>query len=182
LQKINKSAEILAQIGKKRVIGATELTQTRHLLNLFTSSGKGKGLARRRIIDTTALLARQGFISVGELDGEKIYKLNRKGKSHLESYLISKRGIPRPARWDGKWYLVTFDIPESKKTARNNLINQLKDQGFISYTKGLWIYPYNPADYISGISRQLDIESAVHLITAIKLDNEKKLKKHFALA
>ncbi len=182
MQKINKSAEILTFIDKKRVIGSSELAQIRELLNLFTSVNSTPSQARRRIIDTTALLARQGFVSVGELDGEKIYKLNLKGKRHLANYQVIKQGIPQKARWDGKWHLVTFDIPESKKIARNNLIIHLKNQGLINYTKGLWVYPYDPASFVRGITKQLGIEKDVKLITAIHIDDEKCLRKCFGLA
>lgn len=182
MQKINKSAEILAYISKKRVIGLSDLAGARELLNLYSSTEAAPGLARRRIIDTVALLARQGFISVGTIDGEKIYKLNLKGKRHLESYLIVKQGITKTARWDGKWHLVTFDIPEPKKIARNNLIIHLKNQGLVNYTKGLWLTPYSPTSFVRGLTKQLGIEKQVKLITATTIDDEKRWRKHFGLA
>lgn len=182
MQKINKSAEILNYIGKKRVISLGELAKARELLNLYSSPHSAPNLARRRIIDTIAILARQGFISVGTIDDEKIYKLNLKGKHHLENYLIIKHGIPRPVRWDGQWHLVTFDIPESKKIARNNLIIHLKNQGLTNYAKGLWLYPYDPSNFIRGVAKQLGIEKHVKLITAVAIDDEKRLRKYFGLA
>lgn len=182
MPKINKSAEILAHIKKKGVVGINELAATSALLNLFDAPGSKPGLARRRIIDTVSLLARQGFISVGTIDAEKIYKLNLKGKYHLESYLILKGGIPTPLRWDSRWHLITFDIPESKKSARNNLILHLKNQGFVSYAKGLWLYPYNPEMFIRGLGRQLGLEKYLKLLVAVKIEDEKRYKKHFSLA
>ena len=182
MPKINKSAEILACINKKNVVSINELAALPDLLNLFSNTGSSTSTARRRVIDTTHLLARQGFVSVGTSDSEKIFKLNLKGQRHLENYLVLKHGIPKPARWDGKWHLVTFDIPESKKNARNNLIIQLKSQGFVSYAKGLWLYPYDPATLIRGLAKQLEIEKYLKIIVAASIDNDKPYKKHFSLA
>ncbi len=176
MPRINKSAEVLKVIAGKRVIVEDELTLARSLLNLFGAN------ARRRIIDTAALLTKQGFVSVGSIDGEKLYKVTDKGLRHLDLYLLSKKGIAKPREWTGKWHIITFEIPEQQKVTRNYLVAQLKLQGFVNYTKGLWIYPYNPTEYVKGLKKLLGLGKEIKLITAIDLDDEKQLLTHFGLS
>jgi len=146
---------------------------------VFSSSAKAT--PRRRIIDTIALLARQGYVSVGLLDSEKIFKITLKGKGRLKAYQVSEDGLSITDRWDGRWYLITFDIPESKKVARNQLIITLKKHGFINYTKGLWLIPYNPAKLTASLRKQLGLKSEIKLIVAQAIDNDSRYKKYWSL-
>lgn len=175
MPRINKSAEVLKVIAGKRVIVEDELTLARSLLSLFGANG------RRRIIDTAALLTKQGFVSVGSIEDEKLYKVTDKGLRHLDLYTLSKKGIAKPRDWDGRWYIVTFEIPDSQKVTRNYLVSQLKLQGFVSYTKGLWIYPFDPTDYVKGLKRLLGLQKEIRLITVSALDGEGALKQQFEL-
>ena len=175
MPRINKSAEVLKVIAGKRVIVEDELTTARSLLSLFGANG------RRRIIDTAALLTKQGFISVGTIEHEKLYKVTDKGLRHLDLYLLGKKGIPKNRDWNGHWYIVTFEIPDSQKVTRNYLVAQLKLQGFESYAKGLWIYPYDPTEYVKGLKKLLGLQKEIKLITAVSLDGEPALKQQFNL-
>ncbi len=175
MPRINKSAEVLKVIAGKRVIVEDELTAARSLLNLFGSNG------RRRIIDTAALLAKQGFVSVGSIDDEKIYKVTPKGIRHLELYTLSKKGVPKPASWNGTWYMVTFEIPDSQKVTRNYLTSQLKLQGFVNYTKGLWLYPFDPTTYIKGLRKLLGLQKEIKVIAVKDFDGSESYKNQFAL-
>lgn len=173
--RINKSAEVLKVIAGKRVIVEDELTTARSLLSLFGAN------ARRRIIDTVALLTKQGFVSVGTIEHEKLYKVTDRGVRHLDLYLLSKKGIPKSRDWNGMWHIVTFEIPDSQKVTRNYLVAQLKLQGFVSYAKGLWIYPYDPVEYVRGLKKLLGLQKEIKLITASSLDGEAALKQEFGL-
>jgi phenylacetic acid degradation operon negative regulatory protein len=173
--RINKSAEVLKVIAGKRVIVEDELTTARSLLSLFGAN------ARRRIIDTAALLTKQGFISIGTIEHEKLYKVTDKGLRHLDLYLLGKKGIAKPREWQGSFYIVTFEIPDAQKVTRNYLVAQLKLQGFVNYTKGLWVYPYDPTEYVRGLKKLLGLQKEIKLITASALDGEASLKQAFGL-
>lgn len=175
MPRINKSAEVLKVIAGKRVIVEDELTAARSLVSLFGTN------ARRRIIDTAALLAKQGFISVGSIENEKLYKVTDKGLRHLDLYTLSKKGVPKPAQWDGLWYMVTFEIPDSQKVTRNYLVSQLKLQGFVNYTKGLWLYPYNPKVYIKGLKKLLGLNKEIKLIVVRDFDGADTIKAQYKL-
>ncbi len=177
--KVIKSHELLEIIDQKNVISLSELADNQHLQAVFVA--KPASVSRRRIIDTISILARQGFVSVGQLDGEKIYKLSARGKYQLASYQINKVGIPRPARWSKTWYFVTFDIPESQKVARNSLITHLKNQNFYNYTKGVWVLPYNPRHFLDKLADHLKLTGRIKIIEANRIDDEAKLKRHFRL-
>lgn len=46
-------------------------------------------------------------------------------------------------KWDGKWRLVIWDIPEKRRNARDLLRHQLKQLGFKKYQQSVWISQKN---------------------------------------
>lgn len=175
----NKTAEILRLIQTKKVATLGDLSSNKHLLSVFSSSARAT--PRRRIIDTAALLARQGYVTVGLLDNEKVFKLTESGKARIKAAQVVENGLSIPERWDGRWYLITFDIPESKKVARNQLILTLKKHGFVNYVKGLWLIPYNPTAMIKSLRKQLNLRGKIKIIVAQFIDDENKFKKYWDL-
>ncbi len=61
-------------------------------------------------------------------------RLTEKGKDLISwnSLNISSK------KWDGKWRIVCFDIPEERRIARDLLRSKLKELGFVQWQKSLW--------------------------------------------
>lgn len=79
------------------------------------------------------------------IKGKKTYlELTRKGKSRASFYLNRSRRIKKKMpKWDGKWRMAIFDIPESKRDKRDTLRRWLKHLGLIELQKSIYIYPYD---------------------------------------
>ena len=65
-------------------------------------------------------------------------------------YLLTKAGArffkkyrePTPKKeWDGKWRLVSFDVPGEYNPKRDSLRYLLKEYGFLQLQKSVWICP-----------------------------------------
>lgn len=176
---MSKTIQILKVVESKNVVSLAELSKTKQLLELFENSSSTT--PQRRIIDSCALLVRQGFLTAGQLDNEKILKITIKGRLRLSRSLLLDNTI-NTTRWDGRWYLITFDLPEARKSVRNQIILTLKRNGCINYTKGIWILPYNPAKLVDGLRVQFNLKAEIRLIVASHIDQEKTLLKHFKLS
>src|SRR6266545_239985 len=44
-------------------------------------------------------------------------------------------------RWDGRWRLIAFDVPEARRTVRNKLRRYLRERGFGFLQNSVWITP-----------------------------------------
>lgn len=78
-------------------------------------------------------LREQGYIDLESYNTDLVCKLTNKGKS--EAVL---RRILIEDKWDGKWRLAIFDIPEKHRKARNVLRSRLKTWGFVQWQKSVW--------------------------------------------
>jgi DNA-binding transcriptional regulator PaaX len=178
VQQTPKSAQILAYIAKRDLVRHSNIIVEPSLVTAFSVSVTTT--PARRITDTVALLARQGYVSVGNVDGQKVYTITLKGRQKLiRAQTVGQ--VVNPIRWDGRYYFITFDIPERQKVARNQIILDLKNAGFINYSKGLWLSPYNPTKYVEATRKRYNLSQNIRLIVASHLEDEPKIKRHFKL-
>jgi DNA-binding transcriptional regulator PaaX len=49
--------------------------------------------------------------------------------------MVEEVKLKKPEKWDKKWRIVIFDIPNKKKPARNTLTEKLKKLGFYHLQK-----------------------------------------------
>lgn len=80
------------------------------------------------------------------VDGQAKIRISSTGKNKLT------RDFPflsfQNKKWDGKWRIVTFDIPVKKSVIRDRLRNKLKELGFGMLQQSIWISPHNFEDDI----------------------------------
>ena len=123
-------------------------------------------------------LEKRGLVSKIDNDGYKFTKKGAKwfGVSKFK-YLELSNG-----KWDKKWRIVIFDVPEEMHNQRNWLRKKLKTVGFYMLQKSVFVFPYSCEDELSYICSYLDISDHVDLIVADSIGfQEQEVKKFFGL-
>lgn len=116
-----------------------------------------------------------------DADGNVLLVLNDNGKKKSLQYDPGAIKIKKPKEWDGLWRLVIFDIPETKKQARNALSLKLKQLGFYPFQKSVFIHPYDCRDEINFLVELFDIRPYVRFLIVKETDIDLKLKRYFRL-
>ena len=125
-------------------------------------------------------LKKRKFIKIKKVGDKTIIELTERGKKRKLEYDIERLKILKQDMWDGKWRMLMFDIPESKKNARESLRGKLKNLGFIQFQKSVWIYPHPCDNEVDFITEFFKIAEHVSLIT-VKIDNDRPLRTKFNL-
>lgn len=125
------------------------------------------------------------FLSFGyltrEVQGNKtIFRIAPKGKSRALQYKLDALVLPRPRRWDKKWRMVIFDIPESQKKIRDALRRKLKQVGFLELQKSVFVYPFPCDNEVNFIINFYEISDCVYYLES-PITPDAGLKKHFKL-
>ena len=84
-------------------------------------------------------------------DGFVKIVLTKEGQKKALKFKLDEMKIKKPAKWDGEWRIVIFDIPERFKKAREALRKKLKDLGFIKLQESVFVFPYeceNEIDFV----------------------------------
>lgn len=69
--------------------------------------------------------------------------------------------------WDGKLYLITYDLPVNKNKERNYLRNFLKKIGCGMMQQSLWITPYNPSKLLEEFIKEHGLSEDLILVSTL---------------
>lgn len=114
-------------------------------------------------------------------DGSVEIILTEKGRRKALRYKLDEIKIEKPSRWDKKWRIIIFDIPEKKKRAREALRFKLRELGFKELQKSVFVFPYECKDEINFVIEVFELRPYVKLIRADSITNEDELKLYFDL-
>lgn len=96
---------------------------------------------RKNVDEATGYLAKKGLVERNEAGDVRLTPAGADIKKRLYR--------ERRQRWDGKWRVVFFDIPESRRELRDDLRWELKKLGFGLWQRSAWVTPF-------GITRELE--------------------------
>lgn len=97
-------------------------------------SGWSYPLNKASLAKALQRLREAGFVELLE-DKELILRLTDKGREKAVLAQLQSWG----GKWDGKWRIVIFDIPEKRRAARDLLRYNLKSWGFTPWQKSVWV-------------------------------------------
>jgi len=114
-------------------------------------------------------------------DGTMEIVLTEKGKKITKQYSLDSLEIKKLRRWDKKWRMVIFDIPEKKRKVRDIFRFHLRRLGFYELQRSVWVYPYECTGEIQYLIDFFHVSQYVHLIEATVISSDEFLKKKFSL-
>ena len=115
-------------------------------------------------------------------DGTTTIVLTQHGKTHALRYEIDTISIPPMNKWDRKWRIVMFDIPEKHKRARDALSQSLKRMGFAQLQKSVFVHPFDCSKEIMFVTEFFNLSRYIRHVLAEHIDIETVLMKKFHLA
>lgn len=126
-------------------------------------------------------LEEKGLIGISKEGNKTVVRLTKNGNVKALKFKLEDMKIKPQARWDSKWRLAIFDIPEKFKLGRDTFVAKLKDLGFIAVQKSVWVCPYPCEDEIDFVSELYEIRPFVRLVTAENIDRQIDLLQKFKL-
>lgn len=134
---------------------------------------------KKRVYQALEQLRSKKYISIFGTDNDKIFKITSLGLKKLIEFDYDNISIPKPRKWDKKWRIVIFDIPEKKQKVRKEVSFKLKDIGFLPLQKSTFLYPYDCEKEIAMIKKHWGLGKEVSFIVADYIDEQKKFAREF---
>lgn len=106
-------------------------------------------------------------------------QLTYKAKRLLHKRDIVTLTISAPNAWDKKWRIVSYDIPNSKSSARRALQEKLHSFGFFHLQSSLLITPFACLEEIKTIAAYYEVSDYLTYFEADSLMNQKLIIKRF---
>ena len=141
-----------------------------------------KEIKRRRLNEIVKEFYNNRLISFKEnKEGLAEIILTKEGEQKALRFKIDEIKIKKPAKWDGEWRVVIFDIPERLKKAREALRNKLTNLGFMKLQESVFVFPHECEDEINFIVEVFLIRPFVRFMRVKSFTNEEQLRVKFEL-
>ncbi|TSC94813.1 MAG: phenylacetic acid degradation operon negative regulatory protein [Candidatus Berkelbacteria bacterium Athens1014_28] len=177
----------IKNVGKTTARVAGEITLTllqivartpEALIDAFLSGKSRKSIfdvpefCSDRLFEYLRDLIERDYVNIVIRNGQKSIELTNKGKIKL---LEDTTGNIT----DGKWRMLSFDIPEDMRNQRDQFRRSIKRIGFKQVQKSLWASPYVKADQVELIINEHNIRKYVAYLIVEKTDIDFFLQKLF---
>ena len=151
--------------------------------NMFQLLGKTGLLAKLkyRSKGVLARLKQKGEIEFMERDGKKYVQLTDRGEKILD---LNRKKLSlvenRPKKWDRRYRLIMFDIPEKRRKIRKLLRFEMQEIGFLRIQDSVWVYPFDCEEFMALLKADLRIGKDV-LYAVVKKSRTTKVFAHTSI-
>lgn len=171
---------VLSAVGDAGVLAVTMIapnifqTLPRLLGDKYKLGGKTKTAAGR--------LAEKALLRFVLRGGVRCAKLTEKGRAALalDKMKIAQQ-LKRARRWDKRYRLVMFDIPQYRRATRDRLRRVMRECGFLRLQDSVWIYPYDCEELVTLIKADIRIGKDVLYAVVESVENDAWIKRRFGL-
>ena len=111
----------------------------------------------------------------------KYYELTEAGEKKLRLLELQGYKLAKPKKWDKKWRVIIFDIPEKKKNVREQVRNLFISAGFSRLQDSVWVYPHDCEDIIGLLKTDFGVGKNILYMIVDEIENDKYLREEFKL-
>lgn len=123
------------------------------------SARKRKKWEQRRLYRRIAYLKRKHYLELQQENEKRLWKLTAKAKYEILRLRFALHMFAqRKKKWTGNFYIIVFDIPESKRMFRDFFRKLLKQHGFQMLQLSVWMTRYDPRPVIANLLEYLELE------------------------
>lgn len=140
---------------------------------------ESRGREKTNFAEKIKYLKSKGLISQFVEGKEKYFEITNKGLDKISKYSLDELDIKGPDKWDGKWRVVIFDIPEKHKVSRNVLRSKLLVLGFLKIQESVYVYPFECTEEITQISNTLSESPNILIMISEIIQGEDQLINKF---
>ena len=126
------------------------------------------GVSERAARSTLSRMRRKGWFMPGRDGRHSFYTVTPRGRRILDEG-GQRIFEPRRLEWDGRWHMVVYSLPESKRTLRNDLRKRLTWLGFGRLAPGTWISANDRRTEVETLLDDLDAREYAQLFSGLQL-------------
>lgn len=114
--------------------------------------------------------------------GDRLFfKLTKKGRVEALLARLASSDKKLKMKWDGKWRLIIWDIPESSSGQRNKIRYFLKNLGFYQLQLSVFVRPHPLPGEAVAYLKESGLLKFIRFLRVDKLDDDEFLREHFHL-
>src|SRR3989344_392154 len=176
-----RNGEIAKEILKGLAIGGfivamAAMPGLTYIIPLFKPKNARDRYRIKRVVEE---LHKKKLVNIYTKNGNEVVEITKAGTKKVLEYNFDEMKLKVPKKWDGWWRIVMFDIPQSKKKARDAVSWKIKKLGLYPIQKSVFVAPYICKNEIDFIGEFFGVRDHIIYIKAKEIEGVRKLKEHF---
>ncbi|MEK7068356.1 MAG: hypothetical protein AAB964_00920, partial [Patescibacteria group bacterium] len=90
--------------------------------------------------------------------------------------------LPAQKKWDRKWRVICFDIPEKRKYVRHLIQHKLVELGFYRLQDSVFVSPQPSGEFLKLAQNAFFLRKNLRGMVIAQIDDETELLKYFNLS
>lgn len=130
---------------------------------------------------TIQRLEKQKLVEIDIQDGMQIVKITDNGRRKVLKFALDELEIEKPKIWDGKWRLISFDLPEKLSKIRKILVEYLKVWGFYPVHKSVYLHAYPCLKEIEFLRSYLGLSEYLRIFIVKEIEYDREFRSFFGI-
>ncbi len=170
---------VLAAIAVTGLLALTAMAP--NTLQLLRYLPKEKWNLAYRAKTATGRIVAKGYATWVDRDGKKYLRITEAGRKALAFEQAKVALKNQKKKWDGRWRMIVFDVPERRRRTRNRLRAVMSEIGFVRLQDSVWVYPHDCEDFVALLKVELKIGKDVLYAIVDTIEHDRDIRKHFKL-
>lgn len=126
-------------------------------------------------------LEKQKLVEITQENGVQVVKITSNGRRRLIKMALDELAVEKPKIWDGRWRLVSFDLPEKLANTRKILVEYLNAWGFYPFQKSVYLHAYHCFKQVEFLREYLGVGEYVRMLTVSEIENDSLFRDFFGV-
>jgi len=126
-----------------------------------------KKRSRKRFTWLIRRLKQEGYLKILKIKNNSAILITPKGLDRI--FKTKLKLIDKKPRKDGKWQMVLFDIPESKRRKRDYFRRGLQYLGYKMLQKSIWVCQYDVMQETKDLVKRYNLKEYIELLLIQKI-------------
>ncbi len=168
---------VLKAVGGAGVLGAALVAP--NVIGAMSKLGMIPNVRQKEIINRArGRLLKRDLL---KRNNKGMLELTQKGKMVFAGLQARDAIKDRAWRWDRRWRILIFDIPEYRRQVRDRIRHTLADIGFLRLQDSVWIYPYDCEEFVALLKADFKIGKDLLYLIVEEIEGERYIKDFFSL-
>lgn len=130
---------------------------------------------------TLKRLEKEKLVKISEEKGQTVISVTVQGKRRILKYALEDLKIEKPASWNGRWTLISYDVPEKNAFLRDYLRRILLHLGFYPFHKSIYLNAYPCQPQVEFLREYLGVAANVKIFHVDRIENDRPFREFFGV-
>lgn len=126
-------------------------------------------------------LEEEKLVQIKDVQNQQQVEITQRGRRRILRYALEELVIVKPKFWDGKWRLISYDIPGKYKRLRKVFREYLGNWGFYPLHESVYLHAYPCRQQVEFLREYLGIGEYVRFFSVSQIENDKLFRDFFGI-